>query len=108
MENQQNNKKFVQWYVFVWIIGIIIVIFGWQIYRIEKVEDRTENYIAQSVEKYNEILAKYGEINTGQALILQRLEWLEKIQEQYKKANGGKLNLEDFFEDLFSKDSSLK
>ena len=102
----ENNNKLIL--PSIAVVTVILAVFSWIFFRVEKVEDRTENYIAQSVEKYNEILAKYGEINTGQALILQRLEWLEKIQEQYKKANGGKLNLEDFFEDLFSKDGSLK
>ena len=27
-QNQQNNKRYVRWAVFVWTIGIILILFG--------------------------------------------------------------------------------
>ena len=94
MENQQNNKKIVQWYVFVWIIGIIIVIFGWQIYRVEKVDEKTN--------KIYDIDTKIEKILQAQEFTNKRLEWLETKVNEYKKANDGVLNLEGFFEELFT------
>ena len=83
------------------IVTIIIAVFSWVILRIEKVDTR--------VDKIYEMDTKIEKILQAQEFTNKRLEWLETKVNDYKKANGGVLNLEGFFEELFTeKDSSLK
>lgn len=46
MEENQNNKKYVRWVIFVWAIGIIIMIFGVMFNALGGINNRVETNTA--------------------------------------------------------------
>ena len=95
----ENNNKLIL--PSIAVVTVILAVFSWAFARIEKVDEKTN--------KIYDIDTKIEKILQAQEFTNKRLEWLETKVNEYKKANGGVLNLEGFFEELFTeKDSSLK
>ena len=94
----ENNNKLIL--PSVAVVTVILAVFSWIFTRIEKVDEKTN--------KIYDIDTKIEKILQAQEFTNKRLEWLETKVNDYKKANGGVLNLEGFFEELFTEDSSLK
>ena len=95
----ENNNKLIL--PSIAVVTMILAVFSWIFLRIEKVDEKTN--------KIYDIDTKIEKILQAQEFTNKRLEWLETKVNEYKKANGGVLNLEGFFEELFTeKGSSLK
>ncbi len=84
------------------VITLIIAVFGWSFYRMEKTEERTMliTSLLQEHEKLN--LETFGKINERLGAIDNNLSWLKEMMDEYRKANKGQLNISDFFQALES------
>ena len=84
------------------VISLITALVGWNLYRVEKLEERnieTRQIVTDNQEKITQV---FGEINTRLGGIELNLSWMEKAINQYKKMNNGVLNVSDFFQALQS------
>lgn len=72
---EKNETKYVPWLVFVWAMGIFIVIIGWILYGYSA--------LSADVQQYNVDIAK---INVQLSQIQNDLSWIKiELQKQYEK-----------------------
>lgn len=97
MNPEQNNKISIP---IAAVVTLIIAVFGWNFYRIEKLEDRDMETRLIVTDNQEKITKAVGEINGRLGTIELNLSWLEKAMSQYKKTNGGVLDVSKFFQAL--------
>ena len=57
---EENKKKYVSWYVFVWVIGIIFIILGLIFSQIAIADGKIEKHLSES----QDIKAQLSQIQT--------------------------------------------